>query len=334
MEKDIQHIDQLLYRYIDKTATESEAKELLEWVGQSEENKAYFIQQIDAVRSLQSLGSHSNESGNWEKIQKKTRVKSSQVVKYLIAVSAVAASIAIYLSVGVFNTAPNDKFAKIAIIEHIATDSVKSVLLADSSSVFINKASTLSAPEQFSGTSREVAMQGDCYFEVARNPEKPFRVTVGFVTVEVLGTKFSIHEDSLAHSITVSLLEGKVCCTDNRNSDTVILTDNMQYTFYKNRTGKTAIQSLEHKNPIAWKTGTLEFNNTPLDIATSQIEEFFGKEIVFADSSMKHCALNAKLHKYAFENVLTMFNLAFGFTVEQQGDTVLLVGEGCPQEVH
>lgn len=334
MSQDRQHIDQLLSQYLEKRTTESEVVELLQWVNESDENKRYFTEQVDAFRSLQSFGVQSDVEQNWTKIQQQTLQPKGRSRSLMYIVSSVVAACLLFFFLPPFFTTNTSSEIPIAIVEHVSGDSIQDVKLADGSMISLNETSKLTTPTEFVDSARNVSMEGNCYFEVAHNPEKPFRVKVNYVTVEVLGTKFTIEEDTVKKFIEVSLLEGKVRCTDNRTGDTVILVDKMRYKFFDSIQVLSNTLTLEHQNPLAWKTGVLEFHNTPLSVAVEQIEKFYDKEITFSDDNMQNCPLNAKLHKYKFEDVLTMFELAFDFSIQNDGKNVLLTGQGCSPDLN
>ena len=64
------------------------------------------------------------------------------------------------------------------------------VVLADGTKVWLNSASSLSYPATFTGRNRQVQLKGEAYFEVAQDKNKPFRVSVGDVQVDVPGNEF------------------------------------------------------------------------------------------------------------------------------------------------
>jgi ferric-dicitrate binding protein FerR (iron transport regulator) len=84
------------------------------------------------------------------------------------------------------------------------------VVLADGSEVWLNASSSLRFPTVFTGNQREVELTGEAYFEVAKNKERPFRVKVGDIQVNVLGTHFNINAYADESAVKTSLLEGSV----------------------------------------------------------------------------------------------------------------------------
>src|SRR5690606_8328137 len=86
----------------------------------------------------------------------------------------------------------------------------RQVLLPDSSRVWMNALSTLSYPADFGNHRRDVEISGEVYFEVRRDPVKPFLVKTGELSVQVLGTQFLLNAYEEEPEIRVSLLTGRV----------------------------------------------------------------------------------------------------------------------------
>jgi ferric-dicitrate binding protein FerR (iron transport regulator) len=93
------------------------------------------------------------------------------------------------------------------------------VVLPDGSKVWLNAESSLHFPTAFTGNQREVTLTGEAYFEVAKNKEKPFRVKVDGMSINVLGTHFNVNAYSDENTIKTSLLEGSVKIIKNNKSN-------------------------------------------------------------------------------------------------------------------
>ena len=94
--------------------------------------------------------------------------------------------------------------------------------LEDGSTVFLAKNTTLSYPRHFDKSRREVRLEGNAYFEISKNPEKPFIVETELITIEVLGTSFNVTvSDTPMPSIAVNT--GKVSVTLKSNGQRVTL---------------------------------------------------------------------------------------------------------------
>jgi ferric-dicitrate binding protein FerR (iron transport regulator) len=99
---------------------------------------------------------------------------------------------------------------KIKMLTVSASDSAVSFFLSDSTCIILNKRSTLSYPENFSGDARRVTLDGEAYFEVKHNDKMPFIISAGNTETKVLGTSFNIKENKRKGNVEVFVMTGKV----------------------------------------------------------------------------------------------------------------------------
>jgi transmembrane sensor len=120
---------------------------------------------------------------------------------------------------------------------------VSKIALSDGTVVWLNADSKFRCPQSFDGSAtREVYLEGEAYFEVAKDKKHPFLVHSGNLTTRVLGTKFDVNAYHTNRTIEVTLLEGKVMLTANtdiaqhKKPDTLYLKPNERAYFNKNNT--------------------------------------------------------------------------------------------------
>lgn len=102
-------------------------------------------------------------------------------------------------------------------------DKIKELKLPDGTKVWLNKNTTLKYPHEFAGKGRKVYLEGEGYFEVMRNPEKPFVVQSEVMQVRVLGTVFNLKSDKDKMSAVATLLKGEVEVKGNHGEGMIIL---------------------------------------------------------------------------------------------------------------
>jgi ferric-dicitrate binding protein FerR (iron transport regulator) len=163
------------------------------------------------------------------------------------------------------------------------------VVLPDGTKVWLNAASSLRYPTMFTGTERKVEVNGEAYFEVAKNASMPFRAVVNNSTViEVLGTAFNISSYSDDKEIKATLVEGAVrVITDNNTEskiNSVVLKPGQQakITAAENSRGAlTVINNVDIGKVIAWKNGLFNFNGVKLEDAMQQLARWYDIEIIY-----------------------------------------------------
>ncbi len=149
------------------------------------------------------------------------------------------------------------------------------VVLSDGSKVWLNAASSLKFPTEFSGKERNVELTGEGYFEVAHNAAMPFNVTAGGVKVQVLGTHFNINAYSNEAAIKTTLLEGRVALSRNDSEKPVILQPGQQGLLNNNSHVINVTRDIDMYEVMAWKDGFFEFEKMELPYIMRQIERWY-----------------------------------------------------------
>lgn len=151
------------------------------------------------------------------------------------------------------------------------------VTLPDGSKVWLNAATSLSYPTAFTGTTREVQLDGEAYFEIAQNARMPFIVRVNNTTVKVLGTHFNIMGYHDEQNTRTTLLEGAVQV--QHNNTTVRLNPGEQAMLQQDQI--TVKKDVDVEEAIAWKNGYFYFNHESLPGVLSQISRWYDVDIIY-----------------------------------------------------
>ncbi|WP_341843119.1 FecR domain-containing protein [Chitinophaga caseinilytica] len=151
------------------------------------------------------------------------------------------------------------------------------VQLPDGTVVWMNAASSLRFPSAFTGNERLVELTGEGYFEVAADVEKPFKVAVKDVRVEVLGTKFNINAYPEESQARAALLEGSVRV--RRKDDAVKLAPGQEARI--GQEGKIAVSPADLEQVLAWKNGYFQFEGATLPVLLRQIGRWYDVEVVW-----------------------------------------------------
>ncbi|HEY6899438.1 MAG TPA: FecR domain-containing protein [Puia sp.] len=152
------------------------------------------------------------------------------------------------------------------------------VTLADGTRVWLNAASSLKFPTDFTADQRVVVLTGEAYFEVAQNKQKPFIVIVGEATVRVLGTRFNVNGYSDERAIHTTLLEGAVQIASGGNEK--LLRPGQQAVLDRTASTMTA-QEADVNQVMAWKNGRFEFDNVDLPTIMRQISRWYDVDVEY-----------------------------------------------------
>lgn len=151
------------------------------------------------------------------------------------------------------------------------------VTLADGTKVWLNAASSLHYPKQFTGNERRVELTGEAYFEIAKNKEKPFIVAANRMDVQAVGTVFNVNSYDNADSATIATLEeGSIKVTTKHS--TVMVKPGQQV---KTDLKTTAVSNADVALATAWRNGLFQFNNAPLAEVVQQLSRWYDVQVVY-----------------------------------------------------
>jgi hypothetical protein len=158
-----------------------------------------------------------------------------------------------------------------------------SLQLSDGTKVWLNSGSRMVYPPVFSGNQREVYLQGEGYFEVTKNAQKPFYVKTDRLKVEVLGTKFDVQAYEKENTYSALLLEGKVSLSTRQkftlNQDAIILNPSEQGNLSEN-SNHFIVKKIEHPdNFIAWTYGYLNFEEESVESILKRVSRYYNIDI-------------------------------------------------------
>ncbi|MGE8341142.1 MAG: FecR family protein [Flavobacterium sp.] len=152
------------------------------------------------------------------------------------------------------------------------------IVLADGTKVFLNAVSSIKYPTQFNGDQRIVELEGEAYFEVAKNKSKPFLVKSDNQTIEVLGTHFNVHAYNNESVVKTTLLEGSVAVSSKNQK--AILKPGQQSNISES-SSKIAVKEVDTEAAIAWKNGRFKFDNADLKSVMKQLERWYGIKVEY-----------------------------------------------------
>jgi transmembrane sensor len=147
------------------------------------------------------------------------------------------------------------------------------IVLADGTKVYLNTVSSLKYPTRFNGDQRMVELEGEAYFEVAKNKDKPFIVKSGNQEIEVLGTHFNVHAYDNEPIVKTTLLEGSVAVR-YKNQKTILKPG--QQSNVSDNLNKIIVREVDTEAAIAWKNGRFKFDNADLKSVMKQLERWYG----------------------------------------------------------
>ena len=157
---------------------------------------------------------------------------------------------------------------------------VVNLTLSDGSRVWLNAESSMRYPVAFTGSSRNVEVTGEAYFEISKDPQRRFYISSRGLTTEVLGTHFNINTYADESAMKVTLLEGSVRVRDTRGGQ-VMLKPGQQA---KVNGGDPDIQvedKVDIEAVIAWKNDYFMMKGTDIGALARQMARWYDVQVVF-----------------------------------------------------
>jgi transmembrane sensor len=252
----------------------------------------------------------------WAKLVAKANNKRTKTISLFTRIRRVAA-IAILLIAGAFTiyliTKPNIPTELMVTINH--TTKGEKIILNDGSIVWLNRNAKLCYPEEFKGKTREVKLEGEAFFEVAKNPKKPFKIETSFSTVTVLGTTFNINTDSLQTNVSVAT--GKVNVKSANSATSVTLLPNEMAVATKSGLMKSQITN---PNYLSWKTGVFQFEDTPLKDVVHDLNTFYNQKIVLKTTNQEQL-FSAHFDNAKLEDIIEILAITLTLNIQKTPNT-------------
>lgn len=169
------------------------------------------------------------------------------------------------------------------------------IRLADGTKVYLNAGSELRFPVTFTGKTREVYLNGEGYFEVAKDSARTFKVHTGDMTAVVLGTSFNVRSYSDQNRIATTLEEGhlKIICRHKEYN----LTPGYQVQYDK-QSGESRLRQVNTKYYTSWKDGYYWFNETSLEEVMEILAKWYDLNVFYMDDEVKKYEFSGRLKRY------------------------------------
>lgn len=268
--------------------------------------KTDILRRINADAGTQTAVGHQHRSGRnkvWRKV----------VAGFTIAASIVVAAVAGYLY--------NDIYGQVQEFEITAERGQKSkVTLPDGSKVWLNSNSRITYASDYNSKKRNITLEGEAYFDVAKNPNLPFIVDAGGVKVKAIGTKFNVRAYRDEMSIRTALVEGKVLTYSSKDK---ILLHPCQEAIFEKSTGRlTASEVPNTDHLVPWLANEIYLDGMTLGTLAKMLERMYNVEIIFADPQVEKYSYTGLIKNNSLPNVLELISGTSPVKYRINGNTI------------
>ena len=285
-------IDQLIYKKLEGSISTEENAILTDWLADknSPQNQVIF-QEIERHWKSENEKLDLYKSNSWQKFQNKITepeipIHQARKTNFIGLHTKIAASIILLIGAFMFwfiyqqeSAQELTEVKQVEMITKYNPAGIKTTLvLPDKSKVKLNADSKLIFPKSFNGKTREVTLNGEAFFEIEENPEKPFIVHTGEINTEVKGTSFNVSAYPSDNNVSIAVVTGLVLSYNKENQVYIKPGEMAVY----NAPDNSDIQILKRKyNPdeIAWRDGKIIFKKSSFETVKKKLELWYGVKI-------------------------------------------------------
>ena len=331
MTLDNKNRDELLMAYLLNELNTQDANKVSQWIAMSDDNLKQFenITKIWNVSSTKTTP-HFNPNNAWSKVNPQLNTTPFYKTNWFRAAAAI---IILFGTINwLLNTSSNTISTTIFSQNEILNDT-----LIDGSVVTLNTNSNLSYANNFDGSTREVSLKGEAFFDIERDPSKPFIIHLNKSTVTVLGTSFNIQSKPESELVSVYVKSGVVLFEYLSNTkDSTYLSVELHAgdkVVYNKSTHQ--LEPLNNSNSahldMYWMNKELVFDGIELGKVAQVLKAVYDVNITFTHPQTKNCLLTANFKNAQINEIIEVIAFTFELDFNHQNNTYQLIGKSCEE---
>ncbi len=342
----VEDVTTLIISYLKGTCTKEEENRIIKWLKENNENKRIFDElcdiwyaakladktpEYDAILALKAVKSRIKQAS--EKKSKTNRGNRTISYQFLrIAAVFILAFVSGFSSMLLLNKQAVHQDELTAITAPIGSQTT--MTLPDGTRIWLNAGSTLKYTGKYNRQNREVNLEGEAYFDVAKNPKIPFIVDAANVKIKAVGTAFNVKAYPEEKRVETTLVKGLVEIERTGLRDRILLKPNQKIVFFNAYTnaqtsqayttnqrsntqtdkmdGKEVIldKEVDTEKEICWKDGKLIFDREPLKDLVVRLERRYDVHFTFASEKLKSYKYTGTFNDVSLEQIMDAMKLS------------------------
>ncbi len=322
-------MEKIIRKYLEGHASETEQKQLLEWLRDKENRLVFNRHKLNWKNNLEQGQFPGGGEESWNRLQAQlwqrsfNRWQKSNRIQVLFRVAAIffflfsVGSISFYL---LNRPQPASEIYTTVVTEN---GQVSKIELPDGSQVWLNSGSRISYSNLFSTENRNILLTGEAYFNAATDETMPMVVSCGDISVKVLGTRFNVNAYGPENSVEVVLEEGKV----------ELLNEKMNKAFHALTPGeriKIDVQNSQYSTSevntfryTSWREGIVNIYNLPIEEVVKRLEKRYNQKFEL-DPEVKRLTYTFTIQNESLEEVIKLMEKITPVKAEQKEDTITI----------
>jgi transmembrane sensor len=337
----------LLKRYLEGKSSVEEKRIVEQWYGMLDDEEVKEIREAELSAVNEKIWNSINSKISIREQEEPTTEKPVRSLWVKLAVAASLAGILItsvylvnvsdsrqpdFLSSSVSNTVVNVNNTSVPLV----------IQLEDGSTVTLQPQSKITYPKHFESTSREVAIEGEAFFDISKDKSRPFYVYSHDLITQVVGTSFTVKTGSNDQQSEVAVYSGKVMVSKNKTETDflqnilsvtdkkIVLTPNQKVT-YEPKSKDLIVTLIEKPIPLVSESDEKTefiFNDTPLQDVLDQIKKTYGITINIEDEKIYKCTFTGDITEQDLYMKLDFICQSIGATYQVEGTEIEILGGG------
>lgn len=330
----------LIYKFFSNKANSQEIEDIIGWVEKSPDNLQFFAQQ----KAMWDLSGRELEDSIL--LENGHKAKKSRKKLYRIAYFSSVAILAILLTINIFikeevgvNSIINKNVSANSLTVQLHPETIRTlytekgvkatIMLPDSSMVWLNSDSKITYPAVFDEKQRNVEISGEAYFEVKHDSLRPMLVkTNKDFSVEVLGTKFLVRSYDNDNSAKTVLYSGAVTMHYAIGKNKTLCERKLKplesFTYYTQAKQSPKLSSSINNKDIAWKNGELIFEQTPMDEVLKMLERWHGTKFIVKNNKIYNDKLSASFQTESIVQIMEMVKFCIDMDYDINNNVVTI----------
>lgn len=318
----------LINRFLSDEITDPESKELKQLIDAGEVSGDELIEFQNIWNTTGNIDLDFSDSETvYEKIMlkgKDSELLNRKIIYNLLKIAAIIIFGAI-IGIGInrYFLTEKDKFVEIVTRKG---DKIH-ISLPDNNDVWINSNSSIRYPANFTGSSRFIEIKGEAFFSLQSNVYHPVIIKCSGTDIVGTSSEFNIKTDSVSHNTEITVQSGWITLSDPMwNNQQVVLEAGFKGTIDQQL--PLFIEQNRNPNYLAWKTGRLVFNKTPLLAVAETLSDVYDVNVKI-NGEVKYCYVTSTYVNKKIDIILDDIKEKFQTKISRENNMIIIDGNSC-----
>lgn len=328
----------LLDRFLKGETTHEEEIILFNWIKRSNSRNELFEEYLNRWansnetlsaevqhRMFEKINKAINTESDDESTETQIPIKSNSINpfrKFKRISYGIAASIVLFLGLNIFLLDKSDSNDHKKFMVSADFGQKASLTLPDGTKVWLNSKTNLQYTTKYNHKDRILYLDGEAFFEVAKDKERPFIVKANGVDIVAVGTSFNVKSHLSEKSVSVTLLEGKVNVQNEQIKESLLPNDMIVYECEQQKYTKTIIPNSSHA--ALWRQGQLAFYNERLEDIAMALTRMYNVQINFNSVRLKDLKFSGVIKNSSLNNVLEILGASAPLRYSVKDDLITI----------